>query len=33
MVEDELSVFRLAVGREAHHLVFAGVDLESACSR
>ena len=29
MIENELCVFRLAVGREPHHLVFAGVDLEA----
>ena len=29
VVEDELCVFRLAIGREPHHLVFAGVDLEA----
>ena len=28
-VADQLGVFRLAVGREPHHLVFAGVDLEA----
>ena len=29
VVEDQLGVLRLAVGREPHHLVFAGVDLEA----
>ena len=29
VVEDELGVFRLAVGRESHHLVFARIDLEA----
>ena len=29
IVENELCVFRLAIGREPHHLVFAGVDLEA----
>ena len=29
VVEDELRVFRLAIGREPHHLVLAGVDLEA----
>ena len=29
MIENEFCVFRLAIGGEAHHLVFAGVDLEA----
>ena len=29
MLEDQVGVLGLAVGREAHHLVFAGVDLEA----
>ena len=29
IVENEFLIFRLAVGREPHHLVFAGVDLEA----
>ena len=29
IVVDQLGVFRLAVGREAHHLVLAGIDLEA----
>ena len=29
IVENELCVFRLAIGRQPHHLVFAGIDLEA----
>ena len=29
MIEDGLGVFRLAIGRESHDLVFAGIDLEA----
>ncbi len=29
MIEDRLRIFRLAIGREPHHLVLAGIDLEA----
>ena len=29
MVEDAVDVFRLAIGREPHQLVLAGIDLEA----
>ena len=29
MIEDQAGIFRLAIGREAHHLVLARIDLEA----
>src|SRR4051794_9443242 len=29
MVQNQLCVFRFAIGRQPHHLIFTGIDLES----
>ena len=33
LVQDQRRVFGLAIGREPHHLVLAGIHLEARCSR